>query len=73
MHYRKLNCAKLHSECTMLSDIQPRYQAVFARLTELCLRLLATKYISLPWLCRVFGIASHLSTVHSNCAIIVRV
>ena len=77
MHHRKLDYVfklivnpSLHLECAMLFDIQPRHRAVFTGLIELCLRLLATQCISLPWLCRVFGIAAHLSTVHSSSAII---
>ena len=59
MHYRKLNYAfklivnpSLHLECTMLFDIHPRRW-----LTEVCLRLLATK-----WLCRVFALEAFIIT-----------
>lgn len=45
----------------------------FAGLTELCFRLLATKCISRSWLYRGFGLAVHLSTAHSNSAIIVTI
>ena len=59
MHHRKLNYAfklivnpSLHLECTMLFDIHPRRW-----LTEVRLRLLATK-----WLCRVFALEAFIIT-----------
>lgn len=79
---KKLNSFKIDSKSqltfTMLFDIQPRSQVVFGLgLTlnpeELCFRLLATKCTSRPWLCRGVGLAVHLSTAHSNNAIIITI